>query len=196
MQNEKSIFWNSLYEFGSQGWDVGYAAPAVCAYFDQISDKSARILIPGAGNAYEAEYLHKQGFKNVFMLDFAEKPLQNFAARVPDFPQNHSLYEDFFEHAAQYDFIVEQTFFSSVEEEFREAFAKKMSELLVEGGKYLGIFFNHEFEGSAPPFGANAAVYERIFSPYFEFKTFEICKNSIKPRAGRELFFIFVNKML
>jgi len=195
MQNEKSNFWDSLYAFGSQGWDVGYAAPAICAYFDQISDKSARILIPGAGKAYEAEYLHKQGFTNIFVLDFARKPLQNFAERVPDFPKERILHEDFYEHSAKYDFIVEHTFFSSAEEDFRDAFAKKMSDLLVFGGKYVGLFFNYEFEGSAPPFGAKESVYQDIFSKYFDLKSFAQATNSIKPRAGRELFFIFINKI-
>ena len=68
-------FWTQRYENGSTGWNIGYASPPITAYFDQVPDKSARILIPGAGNAYEAEYLYQQGFENVFVLDIAQPPL-------------------------------------------------------------------------------------------------------------------------
>ena len=34
-------------------------------------DKTASILIPGCGNAYEAEYLLANGFKNITIIDIA-----------------------------------------------------------------------------------------------------------------------------
>ncbi len=194
MKSEQAEFWNSLYEFASQGWDIGYPSPAICAYFEQIPDKHSSILIPGAGNSYEAEYLHNNGFTQVFALDFAEIPLKNFATRQPDFPESHLICEDFFLHQGVYDYVVEQTFFSSVPETERARFAKHISKLLKPGGKYVGLLFNHKFEQNTPPFGADEQEYLSIFMPYFEIKTFEIAKNSIKPRAGREIFFIFVNK--
>ncbi len=187
-------FWNSLYEFAGQGWDIGYPSPALCAYFDKITDKNIRILIPGAGNAYEAEYLHHKKFKQVFVLDFAERALANFKKRVPDFPENHIFQNDFFEHTGSYDIIAEQTFFSSMSPELREAFAQKTADLLKPGGIYFGLFFNHEFEKNEPPFGAEYVDYREIFEPYFEIQKLETAYNSIKPRAGRELFFIFGKK--
>ena len=196
MNNEFSNaeFWNSLYEFAGQGWDIGYPSPALCAYFNQIETKNLRILIPGAGNAYEAEYLHRQNFKSVFVLDFAERALKNFKNRVPNFPEHHILKEDFFLHQGSYDIIAEQTFFSSMPPELREKFVQKIAELLSPGGIYFGLFFNHEFENDKPPFGAEYIDYQKLFEPYFDIQTLELSYNTIKARAGRELFFIFRKK--
>ncbi len=70
-------------------------------------------MIPGAGNAYEAEYLFKQGFKNIFVLDISEKPLITFSERFPEFPESQLILGDFFTHKGLYDLIIEQTFFCS-----------------------------------------------------------------------------------
>jgi hypothetical protein len=43
------------------GWDLGQVSPPLKAYIDQLTDKNLRILIPGCGNSYEAEYLLEKG---------------------------------------------------------------------------------------------------------------------------------------
>jgi thiopurine S-methyltransferase len=53
--------------------------------------------------------------------------------------------------------------------------------------------FDRDFENS-PPFGGNAEEYRNYFEPYFTFKVFEPCRNSIAPRAGSELFMILQKK--
>jgi thiopurine S-methyltransferase len=62
MENLPAKFWDELYNTGQTGWDIGYVSTPLKAYFDQLSNQSLEILIPGAGNAYEAEYLYKNGF--------------------------------------------------------------------------------------------------------------------------------------
>ncbi|MFN5665593.1 MAG: hypothetical protein ACK461_10475, partial [Bacteroidota bacterium] len=42
------------------------------------TDLNQRILIPGAGNAYEAGYLFQIGFQNVYICDWSPEPLQQF----------------------------------------------------------------------------------------------------------------------
>ena len=59
-------YWDSRYHEKTTGWDVGYITTPIKEYIDQIIDKSLKVLIPGGGNSYEAEYLHHQGFNNVF----------------------------------------------------------------------------------------------------------------------------------
>ena len=56
-------YWQNRYEEGKTGWDIGYPSPALISYFVENNiSKSAKILIPGAGNAYEAEALFKSGY--------------------------------------------------------------------------------------------------------------------------------------
>jgi len=51
------LFWSSKYQEGQTGWDMGEVSPPIKAYIDQLTNKDLSILIPGAGNAYEAAYL-------------------------------------------------------------------------------------------------------------------------------------------
>ncbi len=190
----KKQYWNNLYEQGKMGWDMGYVSPPLKDYFDQITDKTIKILIPGAGSSWEVEYLHNMGFTNVFLLDFAEKAVVNFKDRCPSFPENRIIYQDFFEHSEKYDLIVEQTFFSSFHPEHRLRFANKISDLLENKGKYMGLLFNHEFDFEGPPFGGTPEEYFKLFANKFETLKFETAYNSIRPRQGRELFILLRKK--
>jgi hypothetical protein len=58
----------------------------------------------------------------------------------------------------------------------------------------VGLLFNSEFEKPGPPFGGTAEEYKSYFEPYFHFRTFETATNSVKPRAGSELFIILERK--
>ena len=187
-------YWNKTYETNQTGWDIGYVSTPLKTYFDQLKDKSIRILIPGAGNAYEAEYLWKLGFKNVFVLDFSKSAVQSFLSRFPEFPKANILIEDFFRHKEKYDLIVEQTFFTSIFPSQRSDYAKQTTELLNKTGKLIGLVFNHPFNFEGPPYSGTAEEYQELFSPYFHFKFFETAYNSIKPRKDRELFFVLEKK--
>jgi methyl halide transferase len=197
--NTTENYWTSRYQDQSTGWDIGYPSTPLKEYIDQLTNKNIHILIPGAGNAYEAEYLIEKGFTNVFIMDISPIPLLNFADRNPNFPKEQLIDADFFEHNGKYDLIIEQTFFCSFEptKENRNTYGKKMTELLNPNGKLVGVWFNIPLvEGNMDnrPFGGSKEEYLEYLSPYFDVKRFETCHNSIAPRAGQELFGIFINK--
>ena len=189
-----SEFWSQRYEENETGWDLGEISRPLKAYIDQLEDKDLKILIPGAGNAYEAEYLFQNGFKNVYVADISEKPLQNLKARVPDFPEKQLLHIDFFEIEDSFDLILEQTFFCALPVDARSDYAKKSAELLKENSLLSGLLFSFPLTENGPPFGGSKEEYLTYFSPYFEIEILEPCYNSIKPRQGNELFFKFRKK--
>ncbi len=184
-------YWNTLFKNKQLGWDIGYISTPLKKYINQLNDKSLKILIPGGGNGYEASYLYKNGFHNTFYLDYSEEAVKSFKKTDPEFPESNIIQEDFFQHFGKYDLILELAFFTSVIPEKREELAQKMYNLLKNKGKYVGLFFNHEFKLNKPPFGAMKETYLELIKNKFIVRTFEIAYNSIKPRAGRELFFIF-----
>jgi methyl halide transferase len=184
-------YWTERYTNQQTGWDANAITTPLKEYFDQLKNKNISILIPGCGNAHEAEYLHKQGFQRVFLADISDVPLENFAQRVPDFPHDQLINEDFFLLEGKYDLIVEQTFFCALDPAMRKAYVKKMHELLKPSGRLVGLLFNDSLNDDHPPFGGSAEEYKRLFEDYFEFEKFEIAHNSIAPRAGRELFIQF-----
>ena len=71
---------------------------------------------------------------------------------------------------------------------------KKMHELLNPGGKIAGLLFNFPLTEKGPPFGGSIEEYKSLFSGAFKLKILEKAYNSIKPRANKELFFIFDKK--
>lgn len=187
-------FWEQRYKEKSTGWDVGYPSIPLKTYIDQLVDKELKILIPGAGNAYEAEYLHQQKFSGVHVLDLARPPLESFKKRVPGFPVDKLIQGDFFTHSAQYDLILEQTFFCALDPALRPAYVKKMHALLQSKGKLAGLLFDFELTDEGPPFGGSKREYIGLFENDFSIRTLEPAFNSIEPRQGRELFVILEKK--
>ncbi len=178
------------------GWDIGYVSTPIKEYSNQLTNKGLKILIPGAGNAYEAAYFYEQGFHNIHVLDLAKQPLLNFKKKYPDFPSSHIHHEDFFNHNETYDLIIEQTFFCALNPELRPNYVSQMAHCLAPKGKLVGLFFDFELTSQGPPFGGSYQEYQNLFSPKFYIKTLERSYNSIKPRQGKELFFIFEKKQL
>lgn len=187
-------YWEERYSQQLTGWDIGYISTPLKTYADQLEDKNLRILIPGAGNSYEAEYLYENGFKNVYIIDIAKPPLQNFKKRVPSFPDEQLIEGDFFDLDMKFDLILEQTFFCALNPQGRKDYAQKAYELLSKHGKIAGLLFNFPLTEEGPPFGGSKREYLTYFEPLFKIKVFEACYNSIKPREGKELFFIFEKK--
>lgn len=187
-------YWESKWDSKQTGWDIGYVSTPISKYIDQLKDKEIKILIPGAGNSYEGEYLWKHGFKNTFLLDYSGMPFKDFLKRCPDFPQEQLITGDFFDHEGHYDLIIEQTFFCALNPKLRSNYVSKMVELLKDKGKIAGLLFNVDFGNDHPPFGGSKEEYLKTFNPYFSIKTMEESYNSIPERQGAELFIELLRK--
>ncbi len=190
--NLNKAYWENRYRDGQTGWDIGYPAPALTAYIDQLPDKNIRILVPGAGRGYEAAYLWQQGFRNLTVLDIATPPLEAVRAKIPDLPDGNLVQADFFAwQGGPFDLILEHTFFCALPPERRPDYARAMHRLLAPCGRLAGLLFDFPLTEAGPPFGGCEAEYRRLFAPLFTLKRLERANNSIAPRAGTELFFIF-----
>jgi thiopurine S-methyltransferase len=198
-------YWENRYQQRNTPWDTGAITEPLKTYIDHlIATKSAdphffdqAILVPGAGSGYEAEYLHQVGFRNVWVIEVARAPLQALQQRVPSFKSEHLVEGDFFKFEKEnfFDLIIEQTFFCALNPALRQEYAQKMAKLLKPKGILAGLLFDFPLQKEGePPYGGCAEEYQTYFEPYFELKTLASCYNSIKPRAGKELFFIFKKK--
>jgi SAM-dependent methyltransferase len=187
-------YWNSRYQKQATGWDLGEVSPPIKAYVDQIKEKSLRILIPGCGNTYEAEYLLSKGFTNITVIDIAPILIEKLRKKFQGNKNIKIIEGDFFLHDDEYDLILEQTFFCAIEPPMRKQYVQKMNELLAHQGKLVGLLFDVEFEKQGPPFGGSSMEYKSLFEPYFECKYFETANNSFYKRAGTELFINLVKK--
>lgn len=187
MNQFNKTYWNSRWEESQIGWDIGSASTAISEYFLQVKNKEIKILIPGCGNAHEAELLLKEGFRNITLLDIAPKACELISNKF----SHHEVLvicDDFFNHSGKYDIIVEQTFFCALKPDLRKKYVEKMAELLNNEGKLIGVLFNKNFGNPTPPFGGNIEEYKTIFKENFNINTMEICYNSIEPRKNNEVF--------
>lgn len=189
-----SNYWEERYKNNETGWNVGKITTPIKDYIDQLEDKTLQILIPGAGNGYEFEYLILNGFEQSFVVDFAPTPLQNIKKRMPYLDEKQLIQSDFFELNGQYDLVIEQTFFCALEPKLRTAYVQKMKSLLKPKGKIAGLFFQFPLTEAGPPFGGSIEEYKKLFENDFKIITLETAYNSIKPREEKEVFFIFEKK--
>ena len=192
--NLDKAYWGNKYKDQLTGWDLGEISPPIKEYIDQVKDKSIKILIPGAGNSHEAEYLCQKGFINIVIIDITEQPLINFKKRVPEFPDSQLKCIDFFDFEGEFDLIIEQTFFCALFPTNRVNYSKKMYNLLKPKGKLIGLLFDFPLNDEGPPFGGSKTEYLKLFNSLFDIKVLERAYNSAKQRLNRELFFIFEKK--
>lgn len=186
------LYWENRYLQKDTGWDLGQVSPPLKTYLDQLDNKEICILIPGCGNAYEANYLLERGFSNITLIDLSPTLVEQLRLKLKsDQSSNINVVcGDFFSLQGKYDLILEQTFFCALHPSLRKEYCKKMSELLTPTGKLVGLLFNRSFENN-PPFGGSTAEYVELFSIFFQIQKMEPCYNSIPPRQGSELFVNF-----
>lgn len=187
MVDSDKNFWDQRYKDNLTGWDLNQVSPPLKDYIDKLPNKEIKILIPGCGNAYEAEYLLNKGFHNVTVIDIAPTLVKKLKKKFAGKPIK-VLNGNFFEHTEQYDLILEQTFFCAINPALRKQYVDKCYSLLNPGGKIAGLLFNIIFEKEGPPFGGTRQEYKTLFKSKFKFDQFATCKTSIAPRLGNELF--------
>lgn len=189
--NLSEKYWDTRYKNKDVGWDLGEVSPPLKAYFDQLTNKSQKILIPGGGNSYEAEYLYQHGFTQVYVADVSKTALSNIKNRVPAFPAANLIHQNFFDINMSFDLIIEQTFFCAILPELRAKYAKKAQSLLKPNGKIVGLLFNSPLNNDKPPFGGDKKEYLNYFIPYFNIEVMENCYNSTKTRSRKRIIHQF-----
>jgi hypothetical protein len=122
--SETSSYWDNCYLNNQTGWDMKQVSPPLKSYIDKLENKELKILIPGCGNAYEAEYLLDKGFKNVTLIDFSTVITNRLKEKYKDIPIR-IVNKNFFDHQGKYDLILEQTFFCALDPSLREKYLEK-----------------------------------------------------------------------
>lgn len=164
-------------------------SPPLKAYFDAPIQPLGHVLIPGCGQAYEADYLVQLGVAAVTVLDFAPALMDQLAIRLRE-TAVQVICEDIFNHRGVYNTIAEQTLFCAIDPSQRMSYVNQIADLLQRDGIWFGVLFDREFDRSGPPFGGSEREYRTLLAPRFEVLKMEKCSNSIPQRLGTEVFFI------
>ncbi len=188
-------YWDARYVNNETGWDMHQVSPPLKSYIDTLEENDLKILIPGCGNAYEAQYLLEKGFTNVTLIDISKVITARLKEKYKGLPLT-IVTGNFFDHEGAYDLVLEQTFFCTFPPTLRKKYAEKCYRLLNNNGKIAGVLFNKKLFGTEPPYIGTDEEYKEVFTSLFVFSRYEECKNSIMPRLGSEVFFEFEKKTI
>ncbi len=185
-------FWESRYQEGNIGWDIGQPAPPfveLLAGADAPSPGSMIVL--GCGRGHDAVFFARHGF-DVVAVDFAPSAIR--AAKHE--AERSSVEIRFIEHDLftldegynhTFDYVLEHTCFSALPSERRNEYAQLVKRLMADNGTYIALFFTHGKPGG-PPFDTTAEEVRALFSPHLSITRLEQPGRSAKQRAGQELF--------
>ena len=191
-------FWEACYETEMDNWDLGGPTPV----FERIASEipKGRICVIGCGRGYDAVTFAKAGFE-VTAIDFAKTAVlaSRENARKKEVEMT-VLREDFFdlpdELHGQFDYVLEYTCFCAISPERRFEYDRVIWQLLKPEGKLLGLFFplDKNVDEGGPPWGVNISELHALFSLHWNLESEEMPKESIEPRADREIMMIWKKK--
>lgn len=187
-------FWQSLYEAGRTGWDLGGPTPVFRRLLDNQRLAPGRMVVIGAGRGYDARLFARNGFQ-VTAIDFAPAAIRAMHERSDPSAPVAIVSGDIFDLNSvlhgQFDYVLEYTFYCAIDPQRRGEYAATIKTLLRPGGRFVGLAFpldsgqRDAYDG--PPYPVNpdelVALMERRG---LVLKHREIPPDSVRPRLGRE----------
>src|SRR6266498_1444663 len=159
-------FWTSRYAAGRTPWDFG-GVPAALRSFLAGSSAPGKVLIPGCGSGYEVQAFHEAGY-DVTAIDFSPAALDQ-AKRVLGVLAARVIFGDFFTYnfgQGRFDLIYERTFLCSMPPSRWPDYANRVSDLLLPGGRLVGIFLYGQ-QPEPPPYPLTHKQAEQLFQRRF-----------------------------
>ncbi len=182
-------YWTERYRASRDGWDLGGANLGLLEEVTSRVNPTQRVLIPGAGRGYEAEWLWQAGYDQVYVCDWSELALARLASSLYLPKADRLLVGDFFELSGRFDVIIEQTFFCAIDPSQRERYVDQCADLLTPGGLLIGVLFDKTFS-AGPPFGGSRAEYADAFGRRFAVNNLAEFQGSVAPRRGSEVLLV------
>ena len=172
-------FWTVRYAAGKTPWDFG-GVPSALKSFLERSSVPGRVLIPGCGSGYEIQAFHAAGY-DVSAIDFSPAAVDQ-AKRVLGFLAERVILGDFFTHdfgQRRFDLIYERTFLCSMTPSRWPEYVNRMAELLLPGGRLIGVFLYGQRPTSGPPFPLTEPEAEQLFKKRFQLVRSEAMTDSL-----------------
>jgi SAM-dependent methyltransferase len=191
-------FWESMYQSGRTGWNLGQPTPVFARLADSLELELGKMLVLCAGHGHDARMFASRGFE-VTAVDFASEAVQ--AMHALDEPQAplEILQLDLFELPAfmdgQFDYVLEYTCFCAIDPQRRAEYVKRVTDLLKPGGFYIALAFPIREHPGGPPYSVSS---DELVQPFihrgFELLHREIPSESVPGRRGIEELIILRKK--
>lgn len=184
--------WDDRYAEGLAGWDLGDAPPVLHTLIKGELAGNGKILVPGCGNGHDALALARAGWR-VTGLDFAPRPIATArenakAASIEITYEQGDLFATPKAWSEQFDAVWEQTCYCAIHPDRRDEYVGAMARVLKPGGRYVGLFMNHE-KPDGPPFDVTRDDVSLRFASVFDLEELRTVENSVADRPGEFLLF-------
>lgn len=188
---ESSEPWEARWRSGQTGWDLGQPSPPFVALLDgPDAPPPGRAAVVGCGSGHDARLFARRGFETVG-FDFAltaiatARDLATAEGVAVRFEQ-----ADFFDlprgWGGQFDYVVENSFFTAIPPERRAEYAAVVAGLLRPGGELIGLFRAHD-RPDGPPFGTSEGELRGLLGRAFDVASIGPAPASHERRGGEEL---------
>jgi len=161
--SSQTTFWVKRWQTGKLPWDLGGIPADLVSHLTRTRSSPTKVLIPGCGTGYEVRAFHEAGH-DVTAIDFSG-PAVAHAREVLGPLGDKVIQGNFFKHdfaQQRYGLVYERGFLCSLPPERWPAYAARMADLLVPGGRLVGLFL-YGNEPEPPPFPLNEATANALF---------------------------------
>ncbi len=187
--------WETDYERGSDGWDLGGPTPAFKQLAASGRFKPGGMIVLGAGRGHDAREFARQGFQ-VTAVDFSAYAVGEMQRLADPAAPIEILQQDLFTLPSvldgTFDYVLEYTCFCAIDPRRRGEYADLIARLLKPGGAYIDLAFPLSTHAGGPPFAVSASELLELFgSRGFGLVAREAPTDSVPQRRGIEELFIF-----
>jgi len=181
--------WDERWKKSDTPWDMNAPAPPLVASVARGDIvPPARVLVPGCGAGHDARLLAARGF-DVVGVDVSESALAKARElATKDGVRVEFVLADLFappKSLGRFDVAWEHTCFCAIDPSRRDEYVDAVADLLVPGGRLLGLFFLIRPE-TGPPFGATMEEIRHRFARRFAVDVLHPATDSHPSRAGKE----------
>ena len=184
--------WENRYQTGDTPWEKGHAAPPLADFLKQ-NHVSGKILAIGCGSGNDVRALSVQGTE-VVGIDFTPSAIQR-ARSVSPVGKETYIQADLFDLPSHFkesfDWVFEHTCFCAMPVVQRPDYARIISDVLKDDGRFLAIFYINPDHDDGPPFRVSKKELNDLFGPYFKLEKEWVPTSSYPGREGRELMCVF-----
>lgn len=193
-------FWEHRFRSGCTPWEAAEAPPALRDFVRRHADMSPpaepkpRVLVPGCGNAADAVFLDRCGWR-VTALDFSAAAVERARVTLGDAWRGTLLCADFFalEDETPFDIVIERAFLCALPRARWPDYAQRMRALLRPGGLLAGCFY-HSGEMRGPPFGLQPGQLAELLGAHFDCCEDRPITESLPVFAGGERWQVWVRR--